>query len=97
MEGIDLYQGTAIPRSRRRARVERKKRAISKAKGDREKLIMANVIVYSTPLCVPCDQLKSYLRERGVDFTAKDLMMDEDAAKCGCSGRKIAVQFRLDW
>ena len=42
---------------------------------------MANVIVYSTPLCVPCDQLKSYLRERGVDFTAKDLMMDEDAAE----------------
>lgn len=42
---------------------------------------MANVIVYSTPLCVPCEQLKSYLRERGVDFTAKDLMMDEDAAE----------------
>ena len=42
---------------------------------------MANGIVYSTPLCVPCDQLKSYLRERGVDFTAKDLMMDEDAAE----------------
>ena len=42
---------------------------------------MANVIVYSTPLCVPCEQLKSYLRERGVDFTVKDLMMDEDAAE----------------
>ena len=42
---------------------------------------MANVTVYSTPLCAPCEQLKAYLRECGVDFTAKDLMMDEDAAE----------------
>ena len=42
---------------------------------------MAEVIVYSTPLCQPCEQLKNYLRERGVAFTAKDLMMDEDAAE----------------
>ena len=42
---------------------------------------MANVTVYSTPLCAPCEQLKSYLRDRGVEFTAKDLMMDEDAAE----------------
>jgi len=42
---------------------------------------MANVTVYSTPLCAPCEQLKAYLREHGVDFTAKDLMMDEDAAE----------------
>ena len=37
--------------------------------------------VYSTPLCAPCEQLKAYLRERGVEFAAKDLMMDEDAAE----------------
>jgi glutaredoxin len=42
---------------------------------------MAEVIVYSTPLCQPCEQLKNYLREKGVAFTAKDLMMDEDAAE----------------
>ena len=42
---------------------------------------MPDVTVYSTPLCAPCEQLKSYLRERGVEFTAKDLMMDEDAAE----------------
>jgi|TARA_Y100000588_G_scaffold111872_1_gene122739 glutaredoxin len=42
---------------------------------------MANVTVYSTPLCAPCEQLKTYLRDRGVEFTAKDLMMDEDAAE----------------
>ena len=42
---------------------------------------MANVTVYSTPLCAPCEQLKTYLRDRGVEFSAKDLMMDEDAAE----------------
>ena len=40
-----------------------------------------DVIVYSTPLCAPCEQLKAYLRGRGVAFVAKDLMMDEDAAE----------------
>ena len=39
------------------------------------------VIVYVTPLCEPCERLKGYLRSRGVDFTVKDLMMDEAAAK----------------
>ena len=41
---------------------------------------MTTVPVYSTPLCQPCEQLKSYLRDQGVEFTVKDLMMDEDAA-----------------
>jgi len=44
-------------------------------------VIMATIIVYSTPLCAPCEQLKAYLRDRGVEFTAKDLMMDEAAAE----------------
>ncbi len=38
------------------------------------------VTVYSTPLCAPCEQLKGYLRAHGVEFEAKDLMMDEEAA-----------------
>ena len=42
---------------------------------------MAKVTVFSTPLCAPCDQLKNYLLDRGVEFTSKDLMMDEDAAE----------------
>ena len=42
---------------------------------------MAKVTVFSTPLCAPCEQLKSYLLDRGVEFTSKDLMMDEDAAE----------------
>ena len=42
---------------------------------------MVKVTVFSTPLCAPCEQLKSYLRDRGVEFTSKDLMMDDDAAE----------------
>ena len=40
-----------------------------------------DVIIYSTPLCPPCERLKVYLRERGVEFTVKDLLMDEEAAE----------------
>lgn len=36
--------------------------------------------VFSTPLCAPCERLKAYLRERGVDFIVRDIMMDEEAA-----------------
>lgn len=37
------------------------------------------VVVYTTPFCVPCDQLKRYLESNGVVFTTRDLMMDEEA------------------
>jgi glutaredoxin-like protein NrdH len=40
---------------------------------------MQDVIVYSTPLCAPCERLKRHLRERGVAFKVVDIMMDEDA------------------
>jgi len=40
---------------------------------------MKDVIVYSTPLCAPCERLKRYLRERGVAFRLIDVMMDEEA------------------
>ena len=39
------------------------------------------VIVYSTPLCAPCEQLKRYLVAHDVSFVMKDLMMDEEAAE----------------
>jgi len=42
--------------------------------------MVQKVTVYSTPFCAPCDQLKRYLRESGVEFTVRDLLMDEDAA-----------------
>jgi len=40
---------------------------------------MRNVIVYSTPLCAPCERVKRYLRDKGVPFTVIDIMMDEEA------------------
>jgi glutaredoxin-like protein NrdH len=40
---------------------------------------MKEIVVYSTPLCAPCEQLKRYLREKGVDFSVVDIMMDEEA------------------
>lgn len=36
--------------------------------------------VFSSPLCTPCERLKDYLRARGVEFIARDVMVDEDAA-----------------
>lgn len=41
----------------------------------------SDIVVYSTPLCAPCERLKQYLKAHGVPFVAKDLMMDEDAAE----------------
>ena len=38
------------------------------------------VVVYSTPFCVPCEQLKRALSARGVAFRVRDLMLDEAAA-----------------
>jgi len=38
-----------------------------------------DVTVYTTPFCVPCDQLKRFLESHGIAFTSRDLMMDEEA------------------
>jgi glutaredoxin-like protein NrdH len=43
--------------------------------------IKQKVVVYSTPLCSPCDGLKNYLTSINVSFSTKDLMMDEEAAE----------------
>jgi glutaredoxin-like protein NrdH len=48
--------------------------------GSREPAMARNVVVYSTPLCAPCEHLKQYLRSRGVSFVVRDIMMDEEAA-----------------
>ena len=40
-----------------------------------------DVIVYSTPLCAPCEQLKAYLKAHDVAFRVIDLLMDEAAAE----------------
>lgn len=40
-----------------------------------------SVIVYTTPLCAPCEALKRALKARGVAFATVDLLMDEEAAE----------------
>ena len=38
------------------------------------------VVLYTTPMCGPCEQVKNYLQALGVEFTVIDVMMDEEAA-----------------
>jgi glutaredoxin len=38
------------------------------------------VVLYTTPICGPCEQVKDYLDALGVAFTVIDVMVDEDAA-----------------
>ena len=42
---------------------------------------MADITVYTTPLCVPCEALKRALKARGIAFRTVDLLMDEEAAE----------------
>ncbi len=37
------------------------------------------IIVYTSPMCAPCEQLKRYLTKLGVAYKVRDLLMDEDA------------------
>jgi glutaredoxin-like protein NrdH len=41
----------------------------------------AEIIVYTTPLCAPCEALKRILKTEGLSFEVKDLMVDESAAE----------------
>jgi len=38
-----------------------------------------DVIVYTSPMCAPCEQLKRFLTANGVAYKVRDLLMDEDA------------------
>ena len=40
---------------------------------------MTQIVVYTTPTCGFCHMLKSYLKDKGVDYTEKDLTKDMDA------------------
>ena len=42
---------------------------------------MKKVTVYSQPGCPPCDWVKSYLTQRGVPFTDKDVSSDFSAQR----------------
>ena len=37
------------------------------------------IVVYTSPFCAPCEQLKRFLTAHGVECRIRDLMMDEDA------------------
>ena len=37
------------------------------------------IVVYSSPMCAPCEALKSFIASHGVKFKVRDLMMDEEA------------------
>jgi glutaredoxin-like protein NrdH len=38
-----------------------------------------DVVVYTSPMCAPCEQLKRFLTQHGVVYRVRDLLMDEDA------------------
>lgn len=38
-----------------------------------------DVVVYTSPFCAPCEQLKRFLATHGVGFRVRDLLMDEEA------------------
>ena len=40
----------------------------------------AELIIYSTPACAPCETLKRILTSEGLRFQVKDLLLDEEAA-----------------
>ena len=42
---------------------------------------MPAIVVYTTPLCAPCEALKRALAARGLAFRTVDLLMDEEAAE----------------
>ena len=37
------------------------------------------VVVYTQPDCTPCDQVKLFLTERGVEFITRDVSIDPEA------------------
>ena len=39
------------------------------------------LVVYSSPLCAPCEMLKRLLASEGLEFQVRDVMVDEAAAK----------------
>ena len=40
---------------------------------------MANITIYSTPTCVYCRMAKSYLTDKNIPFTDKNVAADDEA------------------
>ena len=40
---------------------------------------MASITIYTTPTCGFCHMEKEWLKEKGIEFTAKDITVDEQA------------------
>ncbi len=40
---------------------------------------MAKITVYSQPTCPACNELKEYLKKKGVDFEDRDITTDKTA------------------
>ena len=38
-----------------------------------------DIVVYTSPYCAPCEQLKRFLTGHNIPFRTRDLMMDEEA------------------
>ena len=56
-------------------------RYVSRVNKENRKPMDREVIVYSTPLCAPCEGLKNHLRSAGIPFVAKDVLVDEEAGE----------------
>lgn len=39
------------------------------------------VTVYSTPFCIACEELMTYLHQRGIPFRVRDVLVDDEAAE----------------
>jgi glutaredoxin len=39
---------------------------------------MAQVVIYTSPFCIPCEEARRYLTSAGVAFELVDVLMDED-------------------
>ena len=45
------------------------------------RLTQPTLTVFSSPLCGPCERMKTWLTERDYAFVVRDVMMDEEAGE----------------
>ncbi len=39
---------------------------------------MPDVVIYTSPFCIPCEEAKRYLTSAGIEFELIDVLIDED-------------------